>query len=140
MIIEKTVKLAIALVAIFVHAPLANPSQKPSSCLSYEPTVVQLKGTIIRKTFPGPPHYDSFKHGDRDEVAWLLVLSEPICTQEDKNDPAMNMAQADIREIQMAFIEADGYKKYKRFVGTKKKLSLPAPSFPPTQAIITPQF
>jgi hypothetical protein len=31
---------------------LASQSQNPSSCLSYEPSAVELSGTIVRRTFP----------------------------------------------------------------------------------------
>ncbi len=34
-------------------------------CLSYEPTEVRLTGTISRKTFPGPPNYQSIRKGDK---------------------------------------------------------------------------
>jgi hypothetical protein len=38
-----------------------------SPCLSYEPAVVTLSGTLVRKTFPGPPNYKSVKKGDKPE-------------------------------------------------------------------------
>jgi len=117
---KKTAKRAATLLTTLFLAPVAIPAQKPSGCLPYEPVVVELKGTIIRRTFPGPPNYESVKRGDRPEVVWLLILREPICMQEDKNDPGINIAQTDIREIQIVFSEADGYKKYQSFVGTAK--------------------
>jgi len=113
------VKIVVPLFATFLFALVAIPAQNPSGCLAYEPVVVQLKGTIIRKTFPGAPNYASVKHGDRPEVAWLLVLVKPICMQEDLNDRAMNISQTDIRKIQIGFDEADVYNKYNRFVGEK---------------------
>jgi Domain of unknown function (DUF4431) len=120
--VEKGVKLTVALFATFLIAPATSPAQQTSGCLSYEPDVVRLEGTVIRKTFPGPPYYESVKHGDRPEVAWLLVLSEPICMREDTNDSATNIAQTGIREIQIGFVEGDGYKKYKSLIKRKKRV------------------
>jgi hypothetical protein len=88
-------------------------------CLSYEPSVVQLTGTIIRKTFPGPPNYESVERGDKPEVAWLLVLSQPICMEQDRKDPDLNPAQMDIRKIQLVFRDATAYQTQKELIGKK---------------------
>src|SRR5271169_3126831 len=71
------------------------PSQTSSGCLSYESSVVTLNGTIIRKTFPGPPNYESVRRGDKPEVYWLIVLSRPICVDKDELNPDLNPAQTD---------------------------------------------
>jgi len=99
--------------------PEASPgtTQNPPVCLSYEPSVVRLTGTIIRKTFPGPPNYESVEQGDSPEVAWLLVLSKPICVEKDAKDPDLNPAQKDIRKIQLVFRDSTAYKNQKDLVG-----------------------
>src|SRR5262245_14381421 len=68
-----------------------------SHCLSYEPSVVKLTGTLVRKTFPGPPNYEDISRGDRPETYWLLVLSRPACVDADKAQPDLNPAHDDIR-------------------------------------------
>jgi len=113
-------KIVVALFVTLNFCAVVVPEQKSPGCLAYEPVVVEIKGKIIRKTYPGPPNYESIKRGDRPEVAWLLVLSEPICMQEDEENPATNIAQTGISEVQMVFIEADAYKKYKSFVGSEQ--------------------
>ena len=50
-----------------------------NSCVSYERSVVELKGTLVRKTFAnaqGSP-----------ETYWLLELLLPICVNEDPKNP-----------------------------------------------------
>jgi len=37
----------------------------------------------MQRTLPGPPHYDSFRRGDRPEVVDFLVLDTPLCTVAD---------------------------------------------------------
>jgi hypothetical protein len=48
--------------------------------------VVSLTGRLIERTLPGPPHYDSFRRGDRPELVDLLVLDTPLCTIADYKD------------------------------------------------------
>jgi len=72
-----------------------------TQCLSYGPTVVSLTGALVRKTFPGPPNYESVKKGDRPETNWFLDLGEGVCVNESKNEPDLNPQQTGIHEIQL---------------------------------------
>jgi hypothetical protein len=54
---------------------LRTPSKKE---LSYEPTVVELKGTLTVKTFFGPPNYGENPKTDSKEKEWILKLNEPV--------------------------------------------------------------
>ena len=58
---------------------LTMPPALDQQCLSYEPDQVELKGTIRRQTFPGPPNFESVAKGDRPERYWVLHLAQPIC-------------------------------------------------------------
>jgi hypothetical protein len=89
-----------------------------SDCLSYEPAVVTLRGTLVRKTFPGPPNYEDIRKGDRAEVFWLLDLDSPICVNEGKSEPGLNPEAKNIRRVQLV-VEAETYKRYKGLVGKK---------------------
>lgn len=46
--------------------------------LTYEPTVVELKGKLITKTFYGPPNYGENPDTDSKEEFAILVLSKPV--------------------------------------------------------------
>src|SRR5262245_47035155 len=81
---------------------LAFPQHRSGGCLKYEPTVVRLTGTFVRKTFPGPPEYEDVRKGDRPEIYWLLRLPSPICV--DESDPEIDTGKRDIREIQLVFL------------------------------------
>jgi len=48
-------------------------------CLSYEPSVVTLEGTVSERTYPGPPNFESIASGDRPVEELVLVLVKPIC-------------------------------------------------------------
>jgi Domain of unknown function (DUF4431) len=89
-----------------------------SGCLSYEPAVVTLSGTLVRKTFPGPPNYESVIHGDKPEISWFLDLPESVCVKEDGAEPDLNPKQSAIREIQLV-LQPQQYVQHKALVGRK---------------------
>lgn len=117
---------AIAIVQILVFLSVVTPSHgQPiarSTCLSYEPSVVRLTGTLVRKTFPGPPNYADIHRGDKAEVYWSLILSRPVCVDQDNTQPDLNPAHKDIRELQLV-IPAEFYTKYKSLVGQHVSIS-----------------
>jgi hypothetical protein len=92
---------------------LSAQSQNPSGsvCLSYEPSVVELTGTITRKTFA-----DAL---GRPEKYWVLEIFQPICVNEDPKEPDLNYAQKDVRAIQLVFPEQKMYSRYKDLPGKK---------------------
>ena len=56
--------------------PVVGVAQiEPAGCRSYEPAVVALHGTLVRKTFAGPPNYHDIRKGDEAETYWLLNLA-----------------------------------------------------------------
>lgn len=91
-------------------------STSTSTCLSYEPAVVKVTGTLTRKTFPGLPNYQSARKGDRPETFWLVELAAPVCVSEDKADPDLNPSQESIGEIQLV-LDPELYKANKALMG-----------------------
>jgi hypothetical protein len=90
-----------------------------SACLSYEPAVVNISGTLTRKTFAGLPNYEGVRKGDRLETYWLKLHS-PICVFEDKTDPDLNVSQNRVSEIQLVLAPED-YQIYKGMVGRDER-------------------
>lgn len=91
---------------------------KSPSCLSYEPSVVQLTGTLMRKVFPGPPNYKDIRSGDTPEVLWLLNLTAPICVDQDKAQADLNPSHKKIRTIQLV-LPVEYFNKYKGLLGKR---------------------
>lgn len=108
---------AIIAVMNLIWTNLATGQSTPR-CLSYEPTVVTLSGTLVRKTFPGPPNYESIRKGGRPETSWFLDLSESLCVNESATEPDLNPKQIGVREIQLV-VKPDQYQQHKGLVGRK---------------------
>lgn len=67
---------AFALFALCVTCCSAN-----ATCLPYEPASVSLVGKLERRTFAGPPNYESIAQGDKRETGFYLVLRSPVCSK-----------------------------------------------------------
>lgn len=93
-----------------------SAAQSAQNCVSYRPAVVKLTGTIISKTYPGPPEYESIHHGDEPETYWLLSLRKPICVNEQKVEKYPDPAQKNVRRIQLVFSSARAYKTYRQLL------------------------
>ena len=76
-------------------------SQVAGRCWSYSPAEVKLDGTITSKTFPAKPAFESTESSIEPERVWILVLSAPTCTNEQKADGQTQDAEAIVTEMQL---------------------------------------
>jgi hypothetical protein len=102
---------------LFLFLPAAYASAQ--DCLSYETDGLKLTGTISKKTFPGPPNYESIKKGDTPETYWVLHLDKPACT----TASADNDAEANITDLQLILTQKQ-YALYRKFVGGKAPVTI----------------
>lgn len=104
------------LFALLLWLPLNSfsASAQRQPCLAYEPEVVQLIGTITKKTFPGPPNYRSIRKGDKPETYWVLQLPDTVCTQATGD----NDAEDAVTQLQL-ILNGKQYARYKKFIGRK---------------------
>lgn len=77
-----------------------------------------LIGTLVRKTFPGPPNFESVKKGTKPETGWFLDLPESVCVNEDKVEPDLNPKQSGIHEIQLV-LQPEQYAQHKVLLGKR---------------------
>jgi len=108
----------IAIIILISTNSAMGQNTPQSQCLSYEPAVVTLSGTLVRKTFPGSPNYESVKKGDRPETSWFLDLRESVCVNESKTEPDLNPQQSGIHEIQLV-LKPEQYRQHKGMVGRR---------------------
>jgi hypothetical protein len=114
-------RAALALV-VLLAVPASGLAPAYADCLTYAGRV-ELAGVLARRTFPGPPNYESVARGDRPEVTWLLQLDQPACVAADATDATgFNVAVASVREIQLA-VTPEQYQRYGNRVGRRVALS-----------------
>ena len=95
---------------MLLQSALVNKQQ---NCLSYDPAVVALTGTVKKVTFPGPPNYESVTRGDRPESTWVLYLNHPACVM--KND--LNDNEGQVLTMQLVFSDPNLVARYKPLLG-----------------------
>ena len=96
--------IATLTMSTFATAPFAAAAD----CLPFEPVKVTLTGSLVSRTFPGPPNFNSTEEGDRAEEVIILVLNEPICINANSNDALNPLDSSNIREVQLVFSTPPG--------------------------------
>lgn len=100
------------------RATSVGQTKAETTCLSYEPSIVKLEGTLTKKTFPGPPNYESVLKGDRPETYWMLSLERPVCVDQNPTDADVNGAQKDVRIVQLV-VDPKAYQTNAGLIGTR---------------------
>jgi hypothetical protein len=96
--------------------------QKSNDCLEYE-VDVELTGTLKRKTFPGPPEWESVEKGDELLIYWILHLDKAICVNAWKPGDLINVAENGINRTQINVANLIGmYKKYQHLIDRRVKV------------------
>ena len=106
------VRLVVLLWLLFINSFYVAAQKQ--ECLAYDPAVVQLIGTISKKTFPGPPNYESISKGDKPETYWVLHLPDTVCTQ----PSADNDAENEVTDLQLILTQKQ-YALYRKFFGRR---------------------
>lgn len=105
------------LLLFLISLTTSEPTQK---CVAYEPDTVSLTGTIKRRTFAGPPNYESIAKGDQREQVWVLRLARPICVSASGDQEA----EKNISDLQLLFTDAENeYRRYRPFVDRRVTIS-----------------
>ena len=107
----------LAVLTLLFSSSLSSNVKPPQGCLSYEPAALTLSGKITRKTFAGPPNYESIKRGDEPETYWILRLARPICVNADKNMPGGAGLEKNVSDMQLVFSDGSQYVRRKGLLG-----------------------
>ncbi len=90
---------------------LTSFSLAHADCLPHEPASVVLEGKLQRRTYAGPPNYESVAKGDRPETGFYLLLAKAICTAgDDLSDPQRN-----VRLVQLV-LNKEGYDRLRPYL------------------------
>ena len=88
------------------------------TCFRFEPAVSTISGTLVRKTFPGPPNYEDIKTGDRPETGWYVSLARPVCVTGTPGDEIDGQDEGGVDLVQLVLTH-DEYKTHSGLVGKK---------------------
>ena len=108
----------LTLVILFILLPilvLVTPAQE-KEWLSYEPTVVKLKGKLTIRVYYGPPNYGENPDTDTKEALPVLILSKPVNVRGNPDPKAgFNRKSVEgVREIELVLTMP-----HKEFIGKR---------------------
>ncbi|MBN2317476.1 MAG: DUF4431 domain-containing protein [Acidobacteria bacterium] len=90
-----------------------------AQCLEYEPNVVNLSGTLIRETYPGPPDFENVSKGDEPETIWVLQLKDAVCVFASDE---INVREDGVKEVQL-ILKPEQYRQYRNLLGQQVQVT-----------------
>jgi hypothetical protein len=70
---------------------------------------------LVRRSFPGPPNYESIAQGDERERVWILRLGKPICVEVADHFDVHEEGQTQVQLV----LEPEQYTKFRKLIGKK---------------------
>ena len=107
------------LIAVLMPLVAATGSQG-DLCLKFEPAVESITGKLVKRTFAGPPEYQSVEKGDMPEVVYLLELVNPICFYGTPGDELNSQDVAGVAIVQVGPTDED-WLSFKKLAGKRVK-------------------
>lgn len=89
-----------AIWAMVLVASLAQGAAAAEAVFYYEPQKVELSGTLVEKTFDGPPSYGEDPEHDVKEQAYIIQLEKPITVVPSQGDTT-NERHDNVGEMQI---------------------------------------
>jgi len=118
--LKRTIFTILVVVAILFSSHPSDAEGQNEACFDGEPTVVKIVGVFYRKTFPGPPNYESVEKGDTPETQWILKLDNPICVNGTLQEEFWKKwVIRDVKEVTLVFFQKGMYRKYEPLMQKK---------------------
>jgi hypothetical protein len=94
-------KVFCRLVFLLILLSAASVAQLPTAgvCKFYDPVVVRLNGTLLKKTLQ--PDTAGERGGGNAEAVWLLRLDSPLCVYEDKTSLSHYPGQKGVQQVEL---------------------------------------
>ena len=105
----------VAIGAIFFALSVASAGE----CLEYEPALVTLKGVVSLKPAYGPPGYGEDPKHDAREDYLALTLDAPVCMRANSELHTEDVAETEIKAIQLVFRNGEAFRQAKRWIGMR---------------------
>jgi hypothetical protein len=101
---------------------LVSSAVSAGECLSYEPAIVTLQGSVSLKAAYGPPGFGEDPMHDAHEDYLALTLDAPVCMMASSKPHTDDVAETDIKMMQLVFPNGENFQKAKQWIG--KRISL----------------
>lgn len=92
-------------------------------CLDYEPATVTIQGSVSLKPAYGPPGFGEDPKHDAREDYLALTLDTPVCMKASSEPDTENIAETDIKAMQLVFRDGEAFKQAKQWIGKRISVS-----------------
>jgi len=99
--VKKPLCIVILIAFLLLHLGTSQAGNKRKE-LHYEPEKVTLKGTLVFRTFYGPPNYGENPRTDSKETQSILLLHDAFDVIGDKQDP-FNETERGVNRVTLVF-------------------------------------
>jgi hypothetical protein len=96
---------------------LLSPCVLAGECLNYEPDTVTIEGSLSLKLAYGPPGFGEDPKHDAREDYLALTPDAPLCLNASTKPQTDNVAETDIRAMQLVFRDSAAFRQAKRLIG-----------------------
>jgi hypothetical protein len=96
-------KILLILSLLWLSCTIVFAASKGKDWLSFEPSIVELQGILIKVMKYGPPNYGEDPEIDAKLEVPILMLSQPIRVAGDPSSPINRESVTNVTEIQLIF-------------------------------------
>lgn len=103
----------------FLWLTAGNCLAGTSSCTAFQfGDEIGVGGWIVKRTYAGPPNFQSVQRGDMPETIYVLQLNKPACVHPAQTDQE-NEAAETVGEAQLVVMESGQSKTASRLMGRR---------------------
>jgi hypothetical protein len=110
------------LVALGVTSVVSS-AVSAGECLDYEPAMVTIQGSVSLKPAYGPPGFGEDPKHDAREDYLALTLDTPVCMAASPKPQTEDVAETDIRTMQLVFRNGEAFQQAKRWIGKQTSVT-----------------
>jgi Domain of unknown function (DUF4431) len=110
----RILRTLVALGTYFVSS-IASAEQ----CLQYEPVTVAIQGSVSLIPAYGPPGFGENPRHDAHEDYLALTLNTSMCVTASSKPQTENVAEGDIKTVQLVFRNSEAFQRAKLWIGKK---------------------
>jgi hypothetical protein len=92
-------------------------------CLQCEPATVTIEGSVSLKPAYGPPGFGEDPRHDAREDYLALTLDTPVCVTASSKPQTEDIAESDIKTVQLVFRNSEALRRAKHWIGKKTSVT-----------------
>jgi hypothetical protein len=98
---------------------LVTSAVSAGECLDYQPAMATIRGSLSLMPAYGPPGFGEDPAHDAREDHLAITLDSPACMDASSKPQTEDVAETDIRTMQLVFRNSDAFRQAKQWIGKK---------------------